>query len=125
MEYAIKLGEKNVGQARMEREGLYYRISCRCSLQEKGVYRILVSCGSKQENLGICVPVAEGFGIDTKIPVKRLGEGKPEFQLLPRQEQPKGIFAPVYPEEPFSYMARLKGAYLARQADRLGIVIPE
>ena len=125
MEYTIKLGERCVGQARMEREGLYYRISCRCSPGEKGVYRVRVTCGGKSENLGVCVPMDTGFGMDTRIPVKRLGEGTPEFCLVPKQEPPRGKFVAVYPEEPFSYMAKLKGAFLARQGDLLGIVIPE
>ena len=32
-------------------------------------------------------------------------------------------YVPVYPEEPFSYMSRLKDAYLERRNGQLGIVI--
>lgn len=123
--HEIRLGDSPVGTARVEKQGLYYCISCRCTLSEKEIHRLTVRCGGKSENLGICIPMDGGFGVDTKIPCKRLGEGTPEFRLLPKQEKPRGKFVAVYPEEPFSYMARLKGAFLARQADQLGIVISE
>ena len=43
--------------------------------------RLFVRCGSREENLGIVVPMDGGFGLDTRIPVKRLGEGEMEFRL--------------------------------------------
>ena len=87
------------------------------------MHRLIVTCGGRRENLGICVPMEDGFGVETRIPCKRLGAGTPEFSLMAKQEQPVGKFVAVYPEEPFAYMARLKGAYLARQADRIGVVL--
>lgn len=123
--YEVRLGDKAVGRAEVKKQGLYYQICCRCQLPGGEVHRLTVRCGGKTENLGIIVPVGDGFGVDTKIPCKRLGEGKPDFQLLPKQERELGKFVAVYPEEPFSYMARLKDAFLARQADQLGIVIPQ
>lgn len=123
--YEIKQGDKCIGKARVEKQGLYYQISCRCKPEGQEMHRLTVKCGGRTENLGICVPVEGGFGVEKKIPCKRLGQGTLEFQILTKQEKQLGKFVAVYPEEPFSYMARLKGAFLARQADQLGIVIPE
>lgn len=123
--YEIKQGDKVLGKVRVEKQGLYYQISCRCQLPGNEIHRLLVNCGGKTENLGICVPMDGGFGVDKKIPCKQLGQGTPEFALLPKQEKQQRRFIAVYPDEPFSYMARLKGAFLARQADQLGIVLPE
>lgn len=123
--FEVRQGDKSVGCVSVEKQGLYYQIICQCRLEEKEIHRLVVTCGGRTENLGICVPMGEGFGIRTQIPCKRLGQGTPEFQLLAKQERPQGKFVAVYPEEPFSYMAKLKGAFLARQADQLGIVIPE
>ena len=86
--------------------------------------RLFVRCGSRDENLGIVVPMDGGFGLDARIPVKRLGEGEMEFRLVPKHGDHTGErFVPIYPEEPFSYISRLKDAYLARQGEQLGAVI--
>ena len=65
------------------------------------------------------------FGLEKRIPVKRLGEGKPEFFLMSKENAKRKKFVPVYPEEPFSYMARLKDAYLARREGQSGLMIRE
>ena len=123
--YEIKQGNRVTGHVRVEKEGLYYRIRCRCQLTGEVMHRLSVRCGGKTENLGVCVPMDGAFGVDRKIPCKRLGEGVPEFSLVPKHEKMAGKFIAVYPEEPFSYIHRLEGAFLARQAEQLGIVIPD
>lgn len=123
--YELSLGTKKVGSVRIEKQGLYYRFSARCALSGDIVCRLVVSCGDKQENLGVFVPVDGQFGIEKKIPAKRLGEGTPEFRILPKHETVEGKFVPIYPEEPFAYMAKLEGAFLATQAGQVGIVIRE
>lgn len=87
------------------------------------VCRLRIICGDVQENLGILVPVGDGFGLDTQIPVKRLGTGEPEFQVVPKQPKASGNIVPVYPEEPFAYISRLKEAYLVRKNGDLAISI--
>lgn len=79
------------------------------------VCRLKVTCGSHEENLGIVVPVEGGFGLDTRLPAKRLGEGKMEFFLIPKYELSEGKIVSIYPEEPFAYIARLKDAFLIRK----------
>ena len=122
--YEIKQGGSSVGQVCVERQGLYYRFVCRCRLAG-GIYRLVVSCGGKREDLGILVPLEEGFGLEKRIPVTRMGEGKPEFLLMCKENVRKEKFVSVYPEEPFSYMARLKDAYLERREGQLGILLRE
>ena len=86
--------------------------------------RLWVSCGGKQENLGVLVPVGDGFGLDRKFPVKRLGEGEMTFSLGQKQEdRPEGTFVPIYPEEPFSYIERLKDAYLVKKNGQIGVLL--
>ena len=95
---------------------------CRCQISGDVVCRLHVSCGDKRENLGVVVPVDGGFGLDTKLPVKRLGEGKMEFTLIPKHEVLEGTFVPIYPEEPFAYIERLKEAYLVRKGEQVGVM---
>ena len=121
--YGVHLGNRPVGKVSVCRQGLYYRFSCRCQLTEGIVCRLRVSCGDRQENLGILVPMDGGFGLETRLPVKRLGEGVPDFTLVPKHESGSVTFVPVYPEEPFAYISRLKKGYLARKDGKLGIVL--
>ena len=80
-----------VGTARMEKQGLYYVFSCRCRLPEEGLYRIHAINGETREDLGICVPIGSAFGMDKKIPAKRLGEGNLTFELLPKDWKPQPV----------------------------------
>ena len=89
------------------------------------VCRLTVDCCGKQENLGIVVPTDDGFGLDTRVPVKRIGEGNMAFFLLPRHETAMGTFVPICPEEPFAYIRRLKGAYFERRYGQAGAVLTE
>jgi len=123
--YEIKMGDKSAGRVQVEKQGLYYRISCRCSLSGDVMHRLLVRCGGKTENLGVCIPMDGQFGVEKRIPCKILGQGTPEFELIPKHEQMMGQFIAVYPEEPFAYMTRLKDAFLARQGGQIGILLKE
>jgi len=123
--YEIKQGDKVIGQAKVEKQGLYYRFTCRCAPDGEGMHRLTVRCGGREVSLGILVPMDGMFGVDKSVPRKSLGEGTPEFFLPGTQKKPQGKFVAVYPEEPFSYIHRLEGAFLARQAGQLGIMLKE
>lgn len=123
--YEISMGSKSVGSVTVRRQGLYLHFSCRCQLTGAVMCRLAVKCGGKQENLGVLIPMDGQFGLEKKIPAKRLGQGTPEFQILFKQEKPEGKFVPIYPEEPFAYMTKLKDAFLAVQAGQVGIVLKE
>ena len=123
--YEICLGASPVGEAIVEKQGLYYRISCRCRVNGATMQRVMVASGEKKVDLGICVPMGDDFGLDKRVPCKQFGEGKPEFFLTPRPQHSGGKFVAVYPEEPFAYMSRLKGAYLEIRNGQQGIVIRE
>ena len=127
--YSVRFGNQDVGKVQVKREGLYYRFFCRCRLSGDVVCRLVAVCGGKEENLGVVVPVEDGFGLDKKIPAKRLGEGTMEFYLatkigVPRMEnRMPGNFVAIYPEEPFAYIARLKDAFFVRQNGQAGVII--
>ena len=129
--YAVSFGPKEAGKVQVSREGLYYRFRCRCRLSGDVVCRLKVVCGDKEESLGVVVPMDDGFGLDTKIPAKRLGEGDMTFYLAPKgvpaselslPRQPVQMMA-IYPEEPFAYIAKLKQAFFVRQNGQAGVVI--
>ena len=123
--YEICRGNETVGTAKVEKQGLYYRICCRCRVSGEGMRRIVVTCGITREDLGICVPMDGNFGLDRKIPCKRFGEGVPAFSMMPKYPEAAGKYVPVYPDEPFAYMTRLKDAYLQVRDGQPGIVITD
>ena len=150
--YEILYGQQLVGTARMEKQGLYYCFFCRCHLPEEGMFRIHAVTNEAREDLGICVPMDGVFGMDKKIPAKRLGSGALSFVLLPkdapvRAEEPQEeempveepqeeempaeemqneemIFLPVAEEEPFEELDKLQDARFAEQEGQTGILIP-
>ena len=121
----VYFGSQLAGKVQVMRQGLYYRFQCRCKLTGEVVCRLAVTCGEKQENLGVVVPMDGGFGLDTKLPVKRLGEGNMEFTLIPKHEVSAEKFVPIYPEEPFAYIERLKEAFLVRKNGQAGVILKE
>lgn len=123
--YGVYFGNQLAGKVQVLRQGLYYGFHCRCQLTGEVVCRLYVTCGKNRESLGVVVPMDDGFGLDTRLPKKRLGEGKMEFLLIPKHDIPQGRFVPIYPEEPFAYLARLKEGFLARQGEQIGVVFRE
>lgn len=112
------------GKVQVLRQGLYYRVICHCRISGDVVCRLMVKTRDRQENLGVVVPEGDGFCLDKRISIKRMGEGKPEFFLLPKHEKREGTFVPIYPEEPFGYIERLKDSFLAQKNGQTGILLP-
>ena len=123
--YDILQGGQVIGQAVVERQGLYYRFSCRCRLTGQVICRLMVTCGDKCESLGVPVPEKDAFTLHTRISVSRLGEGEMSFRAVPRHNPLEGRFIPLRPEEPFAYLTRLKNAYLENRNGTMGIVLPD
>lgn len=103
------------GNAEMIREGLYYRIRVRCPKPVR-----VQLCGEKGvQDLGICVPSGSGFAIETRVPVKRIGEGAVSFQVAPE-------FGPFYaasPDKPFSHLGDLRNCVFRFQNGQAGVQI--
>ena len=140
--YEITYAGATIGTARVERQGLYYRFSCRCHLPEEGLYRIHAGTEEAYVDLGICVPVDGMFGMDKKVPVKMFGEGKWTFFLRPNdwipeepeilQESeeeneeeplPEDHFIPVSECEPFADLDKLENAVMETRSGETGIVL--
>ena len=123
--YDVKIGEEKAGEMTVEKQGLYYRFSCRCKLSGKTVHSVAAVCGGERVHLGVCVPMDGRFGLDKKLPCKQFAGMKPEFRLIPRSGNQGRKFVPVYPEEPFAYMAKLKDSFMEIRDGQVGVSIPE
>lgn len=136
--YDIRWQNEIAGTVRAEKQGLYHCFHCRCSLPDDGMYRIHVCSGDKWEDLGICIPVEGKFGMDKKIPQKRLGEGELTFRLVPKDWQPeeptvepessaqKAIVAePVMAEEPEQEVAGEPEQVITEEPEEIFIPVSE
>ena len=119
--YDIMLGDQSIGTAEVLREGLYYRFRCRCRLSGKVMYQLKAVCADKESCLGVCIPIEDEFGVDTKLAVKKLGEGDFSFYAVPRHLDMKGIFAPIRADEPFMHIENLQGSHLEYHNGEPGI----
>ena len=109
--YSIHFGEEVIGEATVEKQGLFYRIHCLCHISGSVPFRVTVK-GDTDVDLGLCVPMDHDFGLNTSIPISKVGNGKLEFWARPKHTVKKLDCVTVSPDEPFSYLAKLKGAYL-------------
>lgn len=123
--YDVYIGDKAVGKVYVCTEGLYLRFQCRCDLSGEVISQLQVACGNHVESLGILIPMGHEFGLETRIPAKRLGQGSLRFFVKPRHREFHGQYIPIAPEEPYRYLSRLKDSYLENRNGRLGIVIKE
>lgn len=121
--YPVTLKGTQVGKVLVSKKGLYYHFVCRCQLSDHAIYRLFVTAGTKQINLGIPVPVGGTFVLNTKKPVKNIGKTDMLFKLFPKKEELSETFAPIISEEPFSYISRLKDSFLTLQNGQPGISI--
>ena len=92
--YGVYFGNRPVGKVQVTRQGLYYHFLCRCELTGDVMCRLWVTCADKRESLGLVVPVDGGFGLNTSLPVKRLGEGELTFSLRPSMTSPPENLSP-------------------------------
>ena len=123
--YDIFRGGEKIGKAQVQREGLYYRFRCCCNLTGEVIYRLLVTWGEKHVNLGIPAPRGDAFYLDTRVAANRLEQGIPTFLAVPRHPEAKGFWAPVSPDEPFTYLHRLKNAVPEVRDGKMGILIKD
>ena len=121
--FDVKIGSERVGKMVVERIGPYYRFSCRCHLAGNTVHTVAALCDGTRVHLGVCVPMDGKFGLEKKLPCKQFPGGKTEFLLIPRGEGRR--FVPVYPDEPFAYMTKLKHAFMEIRDGQVGVSISE
>ena len=121
--YGVYFGKELAGKVQVTKKGLYYHFYCRCQLGKNIICRLTAVCDDRKTNLGVVVPAGDGFGLETKLACKHLGDGPVQFWLIPKHSYPEGKFIPISPEEPFAYISRLKQAYLIRQNGQVGIIL--
>lgn len=120
--YNIMLNECVVGIAEIETEGLYLTIKAQCSPPDMQIYKLILMCGSKRTDLGICVPEDDFFSINKRIQRKLIGEGTLRFFLEIREDQRSTQFVQINSEGPFDYLDCLPSARFEKRGEACGVV---
>lgn len=122
--YEVFRKGETVGRCSVTREGLYYCFSCSCRMLEGDIHRLWLECGKKTIDLGVLAPMHGGMGLRKKLPVKQIAEAQPKFFADVRQPK-REKFIPIYPDEPFKYLSRIKNSYYAERDGKIGVAIKE
>ena len=103
-----------VGTARVKREGLYCRVSCRCRVADRAIHRLWAG----NEKLGVLIPEKGELVLETKVAAKRL---KPGCCFTIGEN--RGEFIPIRPGEAFYHLDRLRQGKLVYQNGQPGMKI--
>ncbi len=131
--YNVILRGKTVGSVQLSKQGLYYHLRCSCTVADQNIYRLLGSCEGDQIRFGVLVPEGNRLALETKIPSKKLSGEALEFWLesaaihgqASAKREYHSKFIPIYPDEPFEYLSRLKKSYMEIRNGKPGITITD
>ena len=110
--YEVKRNGKTVGSLELRREGLYCRLSCRCSLADMEIHRLYAG----EEKLGVLVPERGALVLETKVAAKRIRPGC-TFTL----DAAETGFFPIRAGEPFGQLDRIREGKLVVRDGQMGL----
>ena len=85
--WKVNYHNAEIGSAEVCREGLYYRIDCKCKFHDKGIYRLTAEGAKGTVDLGICIPLAQdSWGLSTRVPISKLGLGAVTITAKSKEE---------------------------------------
>ena len=122
--YPICMDLTKVGNAVVDSCGLYWKFSCRISINEEGIYRLTVQDDHCIEDLGTFLRDNTGYYLITNVPKSRFSTGNFVFQICTQTKGASGEFYPLAPDKPFLYLAKLKQCHLEIRNSIIGIVLP-
>lgn len=111
-EYIVTRAGQAVGRVRLIREGLYYRIFCRCDLADGEIHRLYAG----GENLGVLIPDRGELTLESKVAAKRLKPGC-AFSL----DENRREFIPIHPGEAFPCLEKVRQSKLAFREGEPGL----
>ena len=104
--FSVSFQDQPIGTVHLSRDGLYLVISCRCELPEDDFFSLRMETDTEILDLGLVYPVGSGFGLDTRVSARKMGQGNWRFLLRKRAEQRQCI--PTENELPLSCLLRLE-----------------
>ncbi len=121
--YEIMSGGRSWGTVIVEKTGLYYCINGYFRPDHDSMYRMFLSSGAGEIDLGTCLKTANGYHVHTRIPTKNV---QPPISFLVRSHDGEsGRFYAVIPGEAFPYIENLPLSRLTTEKGQIGITVPE
>jgi hypothetical protein len=112
--FSVTLNGQTVGTVELTREGLYFRVSCRCRLQNGRIHRLYAG----NEKIGVLIPDRGELTLNAKVAVKRLKEGC-AFSL----DENSGNYFPIRPGDTFLQLDKLRVGRLSFRDGAPGLEI--
>lgn len=123
MNYVIFLDNKPFGNAEVEKVGLYWHIRCRVHLKTQAFYRLILFSEKGETDLGLCVQMGSGFGINTAVPIKKAGCELNQFILRKENTNSIGCFYPIIEGQTFANIIDIPRGRFVRKQGIPGIYI--
>jgi len=119
--YSITYDGGPIGTAELTREGLFYRIWCKCNSPQGERFRVKIINGEHSEDLGLCARSKGSLTLLKRLHVKHL-EGVPRFLLIADDEVDNPSFVAIERDSQFSCFEKLECARLSVQNGKIGFV---
>lgn len=123
MEYPIYYAGNRVGNAVLEKQGMFYKIRCHCDIQVDKLTKIQMNIEGDALDLGICLKCQNGIGLSTRINTKILEGKNPSFSVHTDDES-EGILNPISENAPFAYLEYISQGKFIRKEEKTYILLP-
>lgn len=91
--YPIYYCDQVVGNAHLEKQGLFYVIRCKCELPQNRLYKVFVALQENTIDLGICTRSDKGIGLVTRISANTLKSTELRFTVEVEQPNVRKMYA--------------------------------
>lgn len=120
-EYPLHYKDWQIGIVEVFKCGLYYMIKCRFQPDSEDCFHLMVDCGGKNTDLGLCAQYGPDFGLERYLPISRIGAGRLHFWL--KNKRKDDIFIKVSDTEPFLYIPDLMTARFSVRSGQKGVLL--
>lgn len=106
--YPVYLGDEQVGNIILQKNGLYHKLDCRCFLPGNSIFRLFAVCGDWRSKIGIPAPEGDCYALCTSV---RLGDIKADdlrFFVAADEEQFLQQRIPICDDRPCLHMDQLE-----------------
>jgi hypothetical protein len=123
VEFPIYYTGNRVGNAVLEKQGMFYKIRCHCNVQMDKPAKIRMTAEGITLDLGICLKCQNGIGLSTRINTKILEGKSPSFSLHTDEEVEITLYS-ISENAPFAYLEYISQGKFIRKEENAYILLP-
>lgn len=118
--YPILEDGQRVGNAMVERMGLFLRICCKCLPQKTERYKVVLRCDDTTLDLGACRHAEGEFTLERRVSAKGIDKEGMRIEIVPEYDE---SFVPLYTDRPFPELRFASSARFCVKEDQPGLII--